>query len=68
MLRHFSPDLFADAPVLGAQATTLADRTYERSAFLTGPSRTGDIEPKVTVGVRGPGELYLVLIDEPSTG
>ena len=34
MLRHFYPELFADDPVLGTQATSLADRTYELSEFL----------------------------------
>jgi L-lactate dehydrogenase complex protein LldE len=34
MFRHFYPDLFADDPVLGEQAESLARRTYELSEFL----------------------------------
>ena len=33
-------------------------------SLVTGPSRTGDIELQLTIGVHGPGELHLVLLDE----
>ena len=33
-------------------------------SFATGPSRTADIEKTLVVGVHGPKEVYLFLIDD----
>jgi L-lactate dehydrogenase complex protein LldG len=32
--------------------------------FITGPSRTGDIEQKIELGAHGPRRLHIILIEE----
>jgi L-lactate dehydrogenase complex protein LldG len=33
-------------------------------SFASGPSRTADIEKTLVVGVHGPGEVYVFLVDQ----
>jgi L-lactate dehydrogenase complex protein LldG len=32
--------------------------------FITGPSRTGDIEQRIELGAHGPGRLHIILVDD----
>ncbi len=32
--------------------------------FITGPSRTGDIEQRIELGAHGPRRLHIILIDD----
>jgi len=45
--------------------TTYGSRMPAYLSFITGPSKTADIERELTVGVHGPGKLVIICIDSP---
>lgn len=57
--RALLPSLDEAAPILrGISSSGAAYAT-----FVTGPSRTADIERQLTVGVQGPAEFHVILVD-----
>ncbi len=54
------PDLNAAVPLL-REGMNRQDATY--TTFITGSSRTGDIEQVLTLGAHGPVELHIILLE-----
>lgn len=42
----------------------IASDGHSYATILSGPSRTADIERQLTIGVQGPGELYVIVVDD----
>jgi L-lactate dehydrogenase complex protein LldG len=52
-------------PDLPAVFTRIRPEQTNYISFITGPSRTADIERVLTIGVHGPEKLIVVFVDEP---
>jgi L-lactate dehydrogenase complex protein LldG len=51
-------------PDLGALFARVDPSKAAYLSFVTGPSRTADIERVLTIGVHGPERLIIVLVDD----
>ena len=48
-------------------ALQAGDEVSPAITFITGPSRTADIELTLTIGVHGPQELYVIIVQDNNT-
>lgn len=60
----YAENIVPDLEVAGGRVRELqVQEGCKYVSFVTGPSRTADIERVLTIGVQGPKELYIVLIN-----
>lgn len=60
------PGLDEAGTFLQERVTATGDSAARYVSFITGPSRTADIEMSLTVGAHGPAELHVALLSSPA--
>lgn len=63
--RQILPDLFDLFDLLQAAGP---DKIATNLVLITGPSKTGDLELRLTTGVHGPGEWHVIIVREEVLG
>ena len=61
-------DVVANLEVLLCRPPIAGSDLGSALTFVTGPSRTADIEMVITTGVHGPGRLHVFVLDEVDSG
>ncbi len=56
--------IVANVGVIDSEMKAFFSNGADYTAFITGPSRTADIERVLTIGVHGPLELHILLVED----